>query len=47
LKLVPKIGTRFPKATQVSYIYEMYLNGIKSCYAQAFATLLAIPSEIS
>jgi len=25
----------------------MYLKGIKACCAQAFATVLAIPSEIS
>jgi len=38
---------RFSQAKQISYIYKMYLNGIKTCCAQAFATVLAIPSEIS
>jgi len=33
--------------TQISYIYKMYLKGIKACCAQAFATVLAVPSEIS
>ena len=40
-------GPRFSQATQISYIYKMYLKGIKACCAQAFATVLAIRSEIS
>jgi len=28
-------------------MYKMYLKGIKACCTQAFATVLAIPSEIS
>ena len=43
----PKQWPRFSQATQISYIYKMYLKGIKACCAQAFATVLAIPSEIS
>ena len=43
----PKQWPRFSQATQISYTYKMYLKGIKACCAQAFATVLAIPSEIS
>jgi len=47
LKRVPNSGFRFSQAAQIPYIYKMYLKGIKACYAQAFATVLAIHSEIS
>jgi len=46
LKGVPNSGSRFSQATQISYIYKMYLKGTKACCVQAFATVLAIPSEI-
>ena len=47
MKRVPNSGPRFSQATQIFYIYKMCLKGIKACCAQAFATVLAIPSEIS
>jgi len=47
LKRVPNSRPHFSQATQISYIYKMYLKGIKACCAQAFATVLAIRSEIS
>ena len=47
MKRVLNSGPRFSQATQISYIYNMYLKDIKVCCAQAFATVLAIPSEIS
>ena len=47
MKRVPKSGPSFSQAIQISYIYKMYLKGIKACCAQPFATVLAIRSEIS
>jgi len=47
LKRVPNNEPRFSQATQISYIYKLYLKGINACCAQAFTTVLAIPSEIS
>jgi len=47
LKRAPNSGPRFSQATQISYIYKMYLKGLKACCAQGFATVLAIRSEIS
>jgi len=47
LKRVPNREHRFSQATQISYIYTMYLKGVKACCAQAFATGLANLSDIS
>jgi len=47
LKRVPNSGPRFSQSTEISYIYEMHLKSIKACCALAFATSLAIRSEIS
>jgi len=47
MKRVPNSGPHFSQATHVSYIYKLYLKGIKACCALVFATVLAIPSEIS
>jgi len=47
LKQVPISGLYFSQATQISYIYKMYLKGVRACCAQVFATVLAIPSETS
>jgi len=47
LKRVPNSGPRVSKATQILHICKMYLKGMKACCAQAFATVLTLPSEIS
>ena len=47
LKRVPNSGPCLSQATQISFIYKMYLKGIKAWCAQAFAIVLVIRSEIS
>ena len=37
----------FASYTDLSHICKMYLKGPEACYAQAFATVSAIPSEIN
>jgi len=49
LKRVPNSGPQFSQATHITYIYKLYVKGIKACCALAllFATVLAVRSEIS
>ena len=43
----PKQWASFFTSYKISYIYKMYVKGIKACCALAFATVLVIRSEIS
>jgi len=41
------VGLVFHKLHRSRISTKMYLNGVKACFAQAFATVLAVHSEIS